>query len=89
MLRLILALILIAMVLRAVSRLFRGITAGMQPPRQTQPPAVALARDPVCGTYVVPSKALTVGQGADMRFFSSEKCRRAWHVQPAPPWRSR
>ena len=89
MLRLILALILIAMVLRAVSRLFRGITAGMQPPRQTQPPAVALARDPVCGTYVVPAKALTIGQGADMRFFCSEKCRRAWQVKPAPPWPNR
>ena len=87
MLRLILAFILISMVLRAVSRLVRGITAGMQAPRQTQPPAaVALARDPVCGTYVVPAKALTAGQGSDMRFFCSEKCRRAWQVKPAPPW---
>jgi YHS domain-containing protein len=89
MLRLILAFILISMVLRAVSRLVRGITDGMGPPRQTPPPAVALARDPVCGTYVVPAKALTAGQGADMRFFCSEKCRRAWQVKPAPPWPSR
>jgi hypothetical protein len=37
----------------------------------------------------VPAKALTAGQGADMRFFCSEKCRRAWQVKPAPPWPSR
>jgi len=84
MLRLLLAFILLSMVLRAVSRLTRGIAAGMQsPPVPPPPPAVALARDPVCGTYVVPAKALTVGQGAEMRFFCSEKCRRAWQVKPA------
>jgi YHS domain-containing protein len=83
MLRLLLALILLAMVLRGVSRLLRGITDGMQAPRATQPPAVALARDPVCGTYVVPAKALTAGQGSEMRFFCSEKCRRAYQVKPA------
>jgi uncharacterized protein len=83
MVRLLLALILVSMVLRAVSRLMRGITAGMQaPPRSAQPPAVALARDPVCGTYVVPAKALTAGQGAETRFFCSEKCRRAWQLKP-------
>jgi YHS domain-containing protein len=82
-LRLLLTLILLSMVLRALSRLVRGITAGMQAPRNTQPPAVALARDPVCGTFVVPANALTVGQGAEMRFFCSEKCRRAYQVKLA------
>jgi YHS domain-containing protein len=85
MLRLLLALILLSMVLRAVSRLSRGITDGLhgQAPRGSPPNAVALARDPVCGTFVVPANALTSGQGADMRFFCSEKCRRAYQVKPA------
>jgi YHS domain-containing protein len=84
MLRLLLAIVLLSMVLRAVSRLVRGITDGMQAPRSAPPPpAVALARDPVCGTYVVPAKALTAGQGAELRFFCSEKCRRAYQVKRA------
>ena len=83
MVRLILALILVSLALRAVSRLVRGITAGMQPPRQVQPPAVAHARHHQFGTIVVAAQAVTVGQGADMHFFCSEKCRRAWQVKPA------
>jgi YHS domain-containing protein len=81
MLRLLLAIVLIFLVLRGISRLFHGIAAGMQAPRSTQPPAVALARDPVCGTFVVPASALTSGQGSDTRFFCSEKCRRAYQVR--------
>ena len=46
-------------------------------------PGKQTARDPVCGTYVVPSRALTSGEGADVRFFCSEKCRRAYQVKPA------
>jgi YHS domain-containing protein len=83
MVRFLLFLILIYFVLRAVSRLMRGVRDGMLGPRDTPPPAVPLARDPVCGTYVVPSRALTSGEGADVRFFCSEKCRRAYQVKPA------
>jgi len=39
---------------------------------------VNLVRDPVCGTFVVPSRALTSGTGSEMRFFCSERCRQAW-----------
>ena len=47
------------------------------------PSAVPLARDPVCGTFVVPAKALTGGTGADIRYFCSEKCRRAYEMRAA------
>jgi YHS domain-containing protein len=84
LLRLLLAVVLLSMVLRAVSRLARGISIGLQAPRDSEPPpAVALARDPVCGTYVVPTNALTAGTGTEMRFFCSEKCRRAYQVKQA------
>jgi YHS domain-containing protein len=43
-----------------------------------QTPAVPLARDPICGTYVVPSRALTAGSGPDVHFFCSDDCRRAY-----------
>jgi YHS domain-containing protein len=37
--------------------------------------SVPLVRDPVCGTYVVRTKALTTGSGDRMQYFCSEKCR--------------
>jgi YHS domain-containing protein len=37
--------------------------------------SVPLVRDPVCGTYVVRTKALTAGSGDQTQYFCSEKCR--------------
>ena len=77
MTRLILYAILALVLARLAWRLLKGILIGMgyQSPsggRQT----VGLVRDPVCGTFVMPSKALTSGAGPDTRYFCSEKCRR-------------
>ena len=82
MLRWIFTLVLIYFVVRAISRLARGILEGMMPPRDTQPSAMPLVRDPVCGTFVVPSRAVTAGSGAAVRFFCSEECRRTFEMQP-------
>ena len=79
MIRLIVWLILASLVLRSLLRLFRGIAEGLQGPRP--PKAVPLVRDPVCGTYVVPSSALSSGAGAQMKFFCSENCRRAYGLR--------
>jgi len=73
-----LRLLLVWFVVRGVIRLLRGISEGMQAPRSSGPPAVPLVRDPVCGTFVVPASALTLGSGSQMRFFCSENCRRAY-----------
>ena len=77
----IIRLLLLFFILRAISRLLHGITEGMREPRVQQPSAVPLARDPVCGTYVIPARALTGGTGANMRYFCSEKCRRAYEMK--------
>jgi len=81
-------LILAYLVLRGIMRLLGGIHEGLYGPRDdrqrgSQPPSVPLARDPVCGTFVVPSRALTAGSGADTRFFCSEGCRRAYVARRA------
>jgi YHS domain-containing protein len=76
-------LVFIVLVLRGLIRLLRGIAEGLRAPRRTQPPAVPLVRDPVCGTFVVPSRALTAGSGSEMRFFCSENCRRAYAARNA------
>ncbi len=77
-------LLLLYFVLRALSRLWRGIGEGMNPPPDARPAAVPLARDPVCGTFVVPARALTGGTGADIKYFCSENCRRAYEMKLAP-----
>jgi len=43
-----------------------------------EPAAVKLVRDPVCGIFVVPGKALTSGSGGSTQYFCSEKCREQW-----------
>jgi YHS domain-containing protein len=79
----IIRLLLLYVILRAISRFVRGIVQGMTPPLPEPPRAVPLARDPVCGTFVVPSRAVTMGSGGDLRFFCSEKCRRTYEMNPA------
>jgi YHS domain-containing protein len=75
--------ILAYFVVRAIWQLLDGLMKGMsgagshESGRGDQPP-LFLARDPVCGTFVVPSRALTAGTGGDTRFFCSERCRQAW-----------
>ena len=79
----IIRLLLLFFILRAISRLLRGIAEGMRPSRVEDPAAVPLARDPICGTFVVPARALTGGTGADIQYFCSEKCRRAYEMKAA------
>ena len=79
MARLILWLVLLIIIGRMVWRFFHAVFegAGMlrEPPDRS---AVKLVRDPVCGIYVVPGKALTAGSGPATHYFCSEKCRRQW-----------
>lgn len=82
MARWIFTLVLIYFIVRAITRFARGILDGMSPRREKQPTAVPLVRDPVCGTFVVPSRAVTAGRGPDLRFFCSEECRRTYEMQP-------
>jgi len=84
----VLRLVIAFLIWRALSRLLGGIQEGLHGQRDdrqrgAQPPAVPLARDPVCGTYVVASRALTAGSGSDVRFFCSEDCRRAYVAKRA------
>jgi hypothetical protein len=79
MARLILWAILIVIIARSLSRLLHGVLEGAGYIRDNAPqPSVGLVRDPVCGVFVVPGHALTVGTGEATRYFCSEDCRRKW-----------
>jgi len=80
MTRVILLLFLILAAARFFWRLFDGImrAAGPASPgaRGGGPPAsVKMLPCPVCGTYVVPGKAISVVSGGAPVYFCSEKCR--------------
>jgi hypothetical protein len=77
--KILLWMILIALVVRSLSRLLRGVLEGAGYRREINPPrSVGLVKDPVCGVFVVPGKALTAGSGSSLKHFCSEKCRRQW-----------
>jgi YHS domain-containing protein len=72
--------LMVLFALRAVARLMGGIAqgAGRQGAGARQRPAevpVKMAKDPVCGTFVVPGKALSTTAGGETVWFCSEHCR--------------
>ncbi len=69
--------IILILIVRALWRFVSGVVEGA--PREHRPkPSVPLVRDPVCGTYVVPARALNLASADGVRYFCSEKCRRAY-----------
>lgn len=81
MIRFLLVSVFLTMVVRAVWRLLYGIAAGMATPGgRPAPPArgVAMVRDPVCGTFVVPSSALMLKAAGSDVYFCSEECRQRY-----------
>jgi YHS domain-containing protein len=81
-LRTLLLVLLIIFLLRFVMRLVRGIAQGMsegaQSSRRGERAAVKMIADPVCGTYVIPGKALHIARGRETHYFCSEACRDKW-----------
>ena len=85
LLRVVLLFILATLLVRAVGRFLGGLMQGAagpaaaprRPSRQVDVP-VKMAKDPVCGTFVVPGKALSLASGRDTVWFCSEACRDAF-----------
>ena len=48
--------------------------------RKQRAAPMKLVRDPVCGTFVVQSRALTAVRGRHTAWFCSEDCRRQWQA---------
>ncbi len=89
MLRYLLLLILFAIVARAFWRVVDGVLEGMRgaPPQAgraaTPAPGVSMARDPVCGTFVVRDRAITIGAGDRRLYFCSVACRDKYQARTA------
>lgn len=79
MLRFLLLSILLTLAVRTIQRLFAAFVEGMQgtPAGGARVPqrGVQMARDPVCGTFVVPDRAVSLGDGRTRVYFCSTACR--------------
>jgi len=77
-LRILLLVVMALLVLRAVGRFMGGLsqaTRGEVPRPRAGGQPVKMVKDPVCGTFVVPGKALSaIADGATV-WFCSEQCR--------------
>ena len=75
-------LLIAVLIIRALWGFFAGIFAGASEPRRRPKggagKSLALARDPVCGTFVQQSRALEARAGGQVHYFCSEKCRQAF-----------
>ena len=76
--RALLLFVMVLLALRAVGRFMAGVSQGARPeaPRaRTGGSPVKMAKDPVCGTFVVPGKALSTTSDGATVWFCSERCR--------------
>ena len=87
-----LLLLVLAMVMaRAVSRVMGGVVEGLsgRAPRSEggNVPArgVQMVRDPVCGTFVIPDRSVTLSDGSGRVFFCSASCRDKYRTRPSAP----
>ena len=83
MLRLALLLILVAFLAHGFWRLVDGIIDGMGGDERSPARRVSMARDPVCGTFVVPDRAVTLTEGRQVLHFCSAQCRDAYRARSA------
>jgi hypothetical protein len=83
--RFLLLMVLFTVIARTVGRFIDAVLRGAgsaTPPGGRRPtgqaPPVKMQQCPVCGTYVVPGKAISVVSGGEPVYFDSEKCRAAY-----------
>lgn len=74
-----LRLLLAALIVRLIWKFVAGAVAGAAEPRpRGAKRGVALVRDPVCGTYVEPSRAIRTRAGGMTHYFCSRECQRSF-----------
>jgi YHS domain-containing protein len=85
-----LLLLVFAMVMaRAISRVMGGVMEGLSGRASRSEggnvPArgVQMVRDPVCGTFVIPDRAVALSVGSGRVFFCSANCRDKYRARPS------
>jgi YHS domain-containing protein len=88
MLRLLLLVVLFIVVARVFWRVVDNVIAAAsgRPPGGSSTPqrGVSMARDPICGTFVLPERALSLADGGVRVYFCSEACRDEYRSRHRP-----
>lgn len=73
------------MLWRIVDGIIEGATGESRSTRstRTQAPSVPMVRDPVCGTFVLPERAVKLVDGRQQIYFCSESCRDKYRARTA------
>jgi YHS domain-containing protein len=79
---LVLSIVIARMFWRVVDNIIEGATgftgqsrASRVRPPAGRPPGVAMVRDPICGTFLLPDRAVALVDGRDRVYFCSDACR--------------
>ena len=90
MLRAVLEFVLMLVIARSFWRVVGGVIEGLGgtpgtrvPDRGVPERAVPMARDPVCDTFVVPDRAVTIIDGRQRVYFCSAACRDKYRARTA------
>lgn len=86
MIRIIIILVLFSFVARAISRFLGGLIEGLRgeaPSTGAPTRPVPMVRDPVCGTFVMPGRAVTITDGREQIYFCSDRCRDRYRARTA------
>jgi YHS domain-containing protein len=85
--RVVLFIILFVIIARAFWRIVDNVVqaASGQPPRGSAPtaPSATMVRDPVCGTFVLPERSLSIADRRGRAYFCSENCRDKYRAKSA------
>lgn len=82
-------LLLLVLTMVMARKVWRGVMKGLsgRPSRSRSGnvPArgVQMVRDPVCGTYVIPDRALVLSDGSGRVFFCSAQCLDQYRARPS------
>jgi YHS domain-containing protein len=84
LIRILLVLLLVVLLVRAGWRLIAGVlegaTGGGRAEGRSKRASAQMVRDPICGTFVVQSRALSAFSAGETAWFCSEACRRRWEA---------
>jgi uncharacterized protein len=89
LLRDLLLLVLAMVIARAIWRIVGGVMEGLSgrasggPGGSVPGRGVQMVQDPVCGTYVIPDRALALSDGSARVFFCSANCRDKYRARPS------
>jgi uncharacterized protein len=70
-----------------LSGLAQGASPAPPPPRRSPGPpdkGELMVRDPVCGTFVLPSRSTSTRDRSGTHYFCSDRCRQAYREMPRP-----